>query len=106
MCAHMASFLTMALLPHNGQEWNLIQSGKTTQKKKNGSLLCKADAINFVLNPWFLSLHYINILARKFLVEGAAFKLQDGLQLRASLPLVITTKFFESLVMKKKCRMM
>lgn len=79
---------------------------ENNSEKKNGSLLCKADAINFVLNPWILSLHYINILARKFLVEGAAFKLQDGLQLRASLPLIITAKFLESLVIKKKCRMM
>lgn len=74
---------------------------ENNSEKKNGSLLCKADAINFVLNPWFLSLHCISILVRKFLVEGVAFKLQDGLQLSASLPLVITTKVLESFVMKK-----
>ena len=77
MHAHTCTH-SMATLPCNYQGRNLIQSGKSTQKI--GSLLCKANVINFVLNPWFLSLYYTHILARRFCVEGNAYIVQDNLR--------------------------
>lgn len=56
----------------------MIQSVKSTQKI--GSLLCKANVNNFVLNPRFLNLHYTDILTRKFFVEGDAYIVPDDLQ--------------------------